>query len=117
MKKYEIILVNLNPTKGSEQQGTRPCIVIQNNLANSSKLKTIAIAPLTTNIKETPYGVIIDPSGKNGLSQKSRIELSQIRVIDKSRKLKILGVLEREYHPQINEKISDFFDIMDEWAE
>ena len=86
MGKYDIILVDLDKTKGSEQKGIRPCLVLQNNLANSSRISTVTVAPITSNIRQYPYSIIIKASPKNKLKQEySRIELSQIRTIDKTR--------------------------------
>ena len=52
MKKYDIVLANLDPTKGSEQKGTRPCLVLQNNVVNASRIKTVVVIPFTTSIKK-----------------------------------------------------------------
>lgn len=113
MKKYDLFWVDLNPVKGSEQAGIRPCVILQNNLANQSKLQTVCIAPLTTSIRKTPTGVFIFPSDKNNLSEKSRIELSQMRAIDKQRLLDKIGKVDQSYCQELNKKICDFFDISD----
>ena len=115
MKKYDIVIVNLNPTSGSEQQGVRPCLVLQNNIANSSKLQTVTIAPFTSNIKLYPASIIVEPSAENKLKSPSRLELSQIRTIDKHRILMESGVLDEKYRHQVQEKLIDFFDVDDLW--
>jgi mRNA interferase MazF len=109
--KYDIILINLNPTQGSEQQGIRPCIILQNNIANISGLQTITIAPLSSILKEYPSSVCIQKSSHNNLSSPSRIELSQIRTIDRKRIIKKIGSLEEKYHHELQEKLILFFDI------
>lgn len=63
-KKYNIVVTKLDPTKGSEQKGTRPCIILQNDIANNSRIKTTVIAPLTTSYKKTPSSILITPSKK-----------------------------------------------------
>jgi len=64
MKKYDIILVDLNPVRGSEQSGIRPCIIIQNNYANAVA-RTFVVAIISTVIKEYPHMIVVDPSLAN----------------------------------------------------
>lgn len=115
MRKYDIVLVNLNPTKGSEQKGIRPCLVLQNNLANASKIATVAIAPITSTIKNFPSSIIVKSNSKNKLQKDSRIELSQIRTIDKTRIIKKIGILDNSYKKELCEKLVLFFDLTDEF--
>lgn len=85
LKQYEIVLVNLDPTIGSEIQKTRPCIIISPNEMNKY-LRTIVIAPMTTSSKNYPTRVEIKHNGKIG-----QIVLDQIRTIDRQRVIKVLG--------------------------
>ena len=91
---YQIILVNLDPTIGSEIKKTRPCVVISPNEMNRY-LQTIVIAPLTTSSKSYPTRVEIKHENKIGW-----IVLDQIRTIDKQRIIKDLGKLSK---PEIKE--------------
>ena len=84
---YQIILVNLDPTIGSEIKKTRPCVVISPNEMNKY-LRTIVIAPMTTSSKSYPTRVKIKHNNKTGW-----IVLDQIRTIDKQRIIKGLGQL------------------------
>jgi mRNA interferase MazF len=88
IKQYQIILVNLDPTIGSEIKKTRPCVVISPNEMNKY-LRTIVIAPMTTNSKNYPTRVKVKHDNKTG-----RIVLDQIRTIDRQRKIKIFGELQ-----------------------
>ncbi len=115
MKKYDIVLANLNPTKGSEQKGTRPCLVLQNNAINASRIKTVTIAPFSSSIKNIPWALIITPDKINNLESLSRIELSQIRTIDKTRIVKHLGSLDAKYQEELREKMILFFDLFDKF--
>lgn len=115
LQKYNLILVNLNPALGSEQQGMRPCLVVQNNIANHSTLNTVAVAPFTSSLKVFPASVIVTASNENGLQNNSRLELSQIRTIDKKRVIKILGKLENIYFQEISSKLSLFLDLENQW--
>jgi len=91
---YQIILVNLDPTIGSEIKKTRPCVVISPNEMNRY-LQTIVIAPMTTSSKSYPTRVEIKHEKKIGW-----VVLDQIRTIDKQRIIKDLGMLSK---PEIKE--------------
>ncbi|MFN8236642.1 MAG: type II toxin-antitoxin system PemK/MazF family toxin [Chitinophagales bacterium] len=87
LKQYQIVLVNLDPTIGSEMKKTRPCIIISPDEMNKY-LQTIVIAPMTTNSKSYPTRVAV----KHGRT-KGWVVLDQIRTIDRQRIVKILGNL------------------------
>ncbi len=108
MKKYEIVLVDLNPVVGSEQSSIRPCIVIQNNTINKYST-TFVVAIISSIIKDYPHMLIVDPSRSNWLLQKSRIDLLQVRTIDQKRIVKSLGILEEKFHWDLDEKIKIAF--------
>ena len=80
LNQYQIVLVNLDPTIGSEIQKTRPCVIISPNEMNQF-LRTVTIVPMTTSSR-----VKVKHNGKEGW-----IILDQIRTIDKTRILKIFG--------------------------
>lgn len=86
LKQYSIVLVNLDPTYGSEIKKTRPCVIISPNEMNKY-LNTIVLAPMTTNLKDYPTRVPVKHNGKNGM-----IAIDQIRTVDKAR---IIRVFER----------------------
>lgn len=86
---YAIVLVNLDPTLGSEIQKTRPYVVVSPNEMNKH-LNTIIIAPMTSSLKEYPTRVAVNHNRKKGM-----IALDQIRTVDKKRILKVLGKLNK----------------------
>ena len=88
IKQYQIILVNLDPTVGSEIKKTRPCVVISPNEMNKY-LRTIVIAPMTTSSKKYPTRVQIKHDNKIGW-----IVLDQIRTIDRQRIIKVFGEIQ-----------------------
>ncbi len=90
IQQYAIVLVNLDPTLGSEIKKTRPCVVISPNEMNKH-LKTIVIAPVTSTSK--PYPTRIQKFGK---LTKGWIVGDQIRVIDRQRVVKQLGDLQQD---------------------
>ena len=106
IKRGDIVLCDLNPVKGTEQAGIRPVVIVQINRANAVSPHTI-IAPCTSKIKRAllPSHVFV-PSGVGKLTKDSVILCEQIRVIDKSRIIKIIGSLNREYLQKLNEALS-----------
>lgn len=91
LKQYEIVLVNLDPTMGSEMKKTRPCVIISPNEMNKY-LNTIVIVPMTSSSKNYPTRLEINHDNKKGW-----IVLDQIRTVDRQRIIKNLGNLtERE---------------------
>jgi mRNA interferase MazF len=90
---YQIVLINLDPTIGSEMKKTRPCVIISPNEMNKF-LQTIIIAPMTSQSKPYPTRVEIKHNKTKGW-----IVVDQIRTIDRLRIIKTLGVLnEKELH-------------------
>lgn len=89
IKQYDIVLVNLDPTIGSEMKKTRPCTVISPNEMNKY-LQTVVIAPITSSSKAYPTRVEI-----NDAKTKGWVVLDQIRTIDKARVVKKLGSLNK----------------------
>jgi mRNA interferase MazF len=94
IKQYEIFLVNLDPTIGSEIRKTRPCVIISPDEMNKY-LRTVVIAPMTTSSKNYPTRVEIKHDHKIGW-----VVLDQVRTVDKQRVLKGLGKLSK---PEIKE--------------
>jgi mRNA interferase MazF len=85
---FDVFLVALDPTIGSEIQKTRPCLVISPNEMNKH-LATAIVAPMTTKGKPYPSRIPIHFQGKDGL-----IVLDQIRTVDKTRLVKKLGSID-----------------------
>ena len=81
------MLVNLDPTIGSKMKKTRPCVVISPNEMNKY-LQTIVVAPLTSSSKPYPTRVEVKQSKTKGW-----VVLDQIRTVDRTRIIKILGNL------------------------
>ena len=83
LNQYAIVLVNLDPTIGSEIKKTRPCVIISPNEMNKY-LNTIVLAPMTTSLKKYPTRVSVNHNGKKGV-----IAFDQIRTVDKTRIVRI----------------------------
>lgn len=87
LKQYQIVLVNLDPTIGSEMKKTRPCVIISPNEMNKY-LQTIVVAPMTSSSKPYPTRVEVKHSKTKGW-----IVLDQIRTVDRQRIVKVLDSL------------------------
>ena len=90
IKRFDVVLVNLDPIIGSEIKKTRPAIIISPDSMNLSRLKTVIIAPMTSTIKDNfPTRVMTLFKDKKG-----QIALDQIRAIDRSRIVQKLGAID-----------------------
>ena len=111
LKRGDIILVKLEPVKGSEQGGVRPSVIIQNDLGNKYS-PTIIIAPITSKefTKEYPTNVFISKQDSK-LNKNSTILLNQIKTIDKSRIIKKLHSLDAEIMKKVDLAIKISLDL------
>jgi mRNA interferase MazF len=101
-RRGDIYMVNLNPFIGSEQGGTRPVLVLQNNDGNLY-CPTLIVAPMTTQLKKlnqpTHYLIRHNPA----LAAPSMVEFEQITTIDKSRIIGYIGKLTKEQMMEIED--------------
>ena len=101
LKQYQIILVNLDPTIGSEIKKTRPCVIISPDEMNKY-LRTIVVAPMTTTSKKYPTRIEVKHDGKIGW-----VVIDQIRTIDKQRIIKVLGRLSRPEFKEVKSVLKE----------
>jgi mRNA interferase MazF len=90
VNRFDVYLINLDPTVGSEIQKTRPCLVVSPDEMNRH-IRTVIVAPMTTAGKKYPTRVTCKFKNKKG-----QIVLDQIRTIDKIRLVKKLGSIDSE---------------------
>lgn len=103
INQYEIVLVNLDPTIGSEITKTRPCVVISPNEMNKH-LNTIVIAPMTSQSKNYPTRIPVKHDNKSGW-----IVIDQIRTIDKQRIIKSLDNLKDKEIESVKKILKETF--------
>ena len=103
LKQYVIVLVNLDPTIGSEIKKTRPCVIVSPNEMNKY-LNTIVLAPMTTSLKKYPTRVAVSHNGKKGM-----IAIDQIRTVDKTRIIKVFEKLTKSEINKCKEVIKETF--------
>ena len=105
LKRFDICLVNLDPTIGSEMKKTRPVVIISPDSMNFSRLKTIIVAPMTSTVRDDfPTRVTLNFNNKKG-----QIALDQVRSIDRTRMIKILGHLEEDVENDVLNLLSVMF--------
>ena len=90
VKRFEVYLVNLDPTVGHEIKKSRPCLVISPDEMNRY-ISTVIIAPMTTKGRNYPTRVPCTFQGKEG-----QVVIDQIRTVDKTRLIKRLWKIDSE---------------------
>jgi mRNA interferase MazF len=108
----DIYLADLNPSRGSEQAGIRPFILVQRqNLERFTR--TVVVIPVTTNLRRAQVpGTMLIPAGEGGLSQESVALCYQIVVIDKQRLQRQLGTLSAIYLQRLGEALRYTLDLI-----
>ena len=95
VSRFDVWLVSLDPTRGSEIAKTRPCVIISPDSVNTY-LNTVIVAPLTSTRKPYPTRVDCRFDGKDG-----QVALDQERSVDKARLVKKLGQLDDSTNKQV----------------
>ncbi len=103
VNRFDVFLVNLDPTVGSEIQKTRPCVVISPDEMNRY-IATVIIAPMTTKGKAYPTRVVCQFQGQDG-----QIILDQIRTIDKTRLIERLGQISFDEQRIVLDTLAEMF--------
>lgn len=103
----DIFWVDLDDPRGSEPGYRHPHVVIQNNLFNHSRIRTVAVCPLTSNLKraEAPGNVLLNKNEANLLKQ-SVVNVSQISTVDKTQLSEHIGTLSSQRVREILNGIS-----------
>jgi mRNA interferase MazF len=103
VERFDVYLVNLDPTIGSEIKKTRPCLIISPDEMNRW-IRTVIVAPMTT--KGQPYPtrvacVFVD--------RKGQIVLDQIRTVDKARLVRQLGRIDESTQQEVLATLAELF--------
>ena len=103
VKRFEVYLVNLDPTLGSEIQKIRPCLIISPNEMNDP-IATVIVAPMATKGRKYPTRVNCQFEGKDG-----QVVLDQIRTVDKIRLVKKLGKISASTQKEVLVVLMEMF--------
>lgn len=103
IERFEVYLVNLDPTTIGEIHKTRPCAIVSPDEINRA-INTVVIAPLTTGSRNYPSRVACEFDGKSG-----HVLVDQIRVVSRQRLIKHLGTLDAETQEQVLATLAEMF--------
>lgn len=103
VQRFDVVLVNLDPTMGSEIKKTRPCLIISPDEMNRH-IRTVIVAPMTTAGKNYPTRITCIFQDKKG-----QIVLDQIRAIDKARFIKKLGSIDPQTQVEVISTLKRLF--------
>ncbi len=103
MKRFDVYLINLDPTIGKEIRKTRPCVIISPDEMNEF-ISTVIVAPMTSRIRNYPSRVTCIFRGTKG-----QIVLDQIRTVDKARLIKKLGVIDGQSQYEVIQILQEMF--------
>lgn len=103
IQRFDIYLVNLDPTVGGEIQKTRPCVIVSPDEINRA-IDTVIVAPLTTGSRNYPSRIACQFDGKTG-----HVIIDQIRVVSKRRVIKHLGTLDAETQELVLSTLAEMF--------
>ena len=103
IKRFEVYLISLDPTKGSEISKTRPCVVVSPDEMNRH-IRTVIVAPMTTMARAYPSRVDCSFQGKHG-----QVVLDRIRTVDKSRLVERLGKLSAATCDKVSDVLVEMF--------
>jgi mRNA interferase MazF len=103
VKRFEVHLVNLDPTIGSEICKARPCLIISPDEMNRY-IATVIVAPMTTKGRDYPTRVQCSFKGKDG-----QIVLDQLRTVDKSRLVQKLGKIDQQTQEEVLSILAEMF--------
>ncbi len=109
----DVLLVNLEPTLGSEQRGrSRPCLVVSPAPLNRV-LRGVIVCPVTDarHVKRSELGLTFLPAGEGGLDKNSLAIAFQVRMIDKRRVIRKLGTVSEPFLSEVTESLKAVLDI------
>lgn len=103
VRRFDVVLVNLDPTIGSEIQKTRPCLVVSPDELNRY-LRTVIVAPMSTRGRSYPSRVACRFDGREG-----QVVLDQLRTVDRARLVKRLGQLDARAQDAVLSALAELF--------
>mgnify|MGYP006305554537 CR=1 FL=1 len=101
--RFDVFLISLDPTRGSEIRKTRPCLIISPDEMNEN-IRTIIVAPMTTKGRPYPSRVPCTFQGKRG-----QVVLDQIRTVDKDRLVRKLGAISSSVQSKVLDALQEMF--------
>lgn len=109
MKRFNLHIVNLDPTVGAEIKKKRPCLIVSPVEINTY-LQTVIIVPLTSTQRNLPTRILIKATPQSGLSNDSYAVLDQLKTVDKSRLSAPIGEISEEEKHAVSDILKEMFD-------
>ncbi|TFG99571.1 MAG: type II toxin-antitoxin system PemK/MazF family toxin [Calditrichales bacterium] len=103
MRRFDVYLINLDPTVGKEIKKTRPCVIISPDEMNMH-ISTVIVAPMTSRLRNYPSRVTCQFQNMEG-----QIVLDQIRTVDKARLVKSLGKIDEPAQFEVIKVLQEMF--------
>lgn len=103
LRRFDVALVDLDPTVGGEIRKTRPCVVVSPDEANAHS-RTVMVAPLTTGSHAYPTRVACAFGGVSG-----HVVVDQLRAIDKTRVVRVMGTLDTDAARRVLATLQAYF--------
>jgi len=113
-RQYEIWIVNLDPSVGSEPGKTRPVVILQSDVLNGAGHTSSIVCTISSQHRQVNTSVLrlpVSPSAKNGLQKHSYILCDQIRAIDLSRLSAKIGALDTDIIMKLKQSVTAILDI------
>jgi mRNA interferase MazF len=104
VRRFDVFLINLDPTLGGEIRKTRPCLVISPDEMNRY-ISTVIVAPMTTKGRDYPTRIPCHFKGKQG-----QVALDQIRAVDKVRLVQKLGRIDKRIQEKVLSVLAEMFE-------
>ena len=101
--RFDVFLISLEPTRGSEMRKTRPCLIVSPDEMNDH-IRTVIVAPMTTKGRPYPSRVSCTFQGKRG-----QVVLDQIRTVDKTRLVRRLGTISAGVQQKVPDALQEMF--------
>lgn len=110
IKRGMVLLVNFDPSIGSEAKKAGPGLIVSNNI-NNAHSPIVSIAPITSNVSRVYSFEVEIPAGEGGLELRSKVMVNQTRAIDKQRLIRWLGDVSSGTMDAVNEALRLHFDL------
>lgn len=109
MKRFNLHIVNLDPTVGAEIKKKRPCLIVSPDEINTY-LQTVIIVPLTSTQRNLPTRILIKATPQSSLSNDSYAVLDRLKTVDKSRLSAPIGEISEEEKHAVSNILKEMFD-------
>ena len=113
LQRGQIYWVDWNPVRGSEQAGSRPALIVQNDPFNrNERYPNTIVAAISTSGRSVPTHVALEPDEHNGLRERSYVKCEQVVTISKDRLEGRIGVLDADTMAQVDRALKRVFALL-----